>query len=355
MGSTTTQSDDDDDDGEEALKKTFEEACEQWWSQKVEEETLNNTTTSFENMSTENGLDDDDDNNNNIPASSIVVEWTSDEQYYAVHATAFDHAATTGTIIEKRYCPCTLMMRDESKWECHVPKVVTFEEEERKKGGGPLNAPIILIITLIVLTCVWTFQLWKKKMENRRRDVRESEELEESVRMENEIKFRKQDGMYEHWKSCVQPDGTKVICVEIERKKKRMADENDDLVIPLDANGNVVIAISNSESSLDVLPPRVPPVVRARPSVLQRQHLSSDEEGEREEEREFGHDIEAARGVTEFPELQNHGPEHTVGRRRRRNDSYSSVTFPTRSDVQRDEIVHDGANPSNTQNEEESL
>ena len=121
-------------------------------------------------------------------------------------------------------------------------------------------------------------------LSNRRRDGRESEELEESVRMENEIKFRKQDGMYEHWKSCVQPDGTKVICVEIERKKKRMADENDDLVIPLDANGNVVIAIYNSESSLDVLPPRVPPVVRARPSVLQRQHLSSDEEGEREEE-----------------------------------------------------------------------
>ena len=92
--------------------------------------------------------------------------------------------------------------------------------------------------------------------------------------------------MYEHWKSCVQPDGTKVICVEIERKKKRMADENDDLVIPLDANGNVVIAISESSynsSSVDVLPPRVPPVVRARPSVLQRQHLSSDEEGEREE------------------------------------------------------------------------
>jgi hypothetical protein len=341
MGSTTQSDDDDDDDDgeEEALKKTFEEACEQWWSQKVEEETMNNTTTTN---------------------SSIVVEWTSDEQYYAVHATAFD-AATTGTLIEKRYCPCTLMMmRDESKWECHVPKVVTFEEEERKKGGGPLNAPIILIITLIMLTCVWTFQLWKKKMENRRRDVRESEELEESVRMENEIKFRKQDGMYEHWKSCVQPDGTKVICVEIERKKKRMADENNDLVIPLDANGNVVIAISNSESSynsssLDVLPPRVPPVVRARPSVLQRQHLSSDEEGEREEEREFGHDIEAARGVTEFPELQNHGPEHTVGRRRRRNDSYSSVTFPTGSDVQRDEIVHDGANPSNTQNGEESL
>ena len=70
-------------------------------------------------------------------------------------------------------------------------RCVTFVEE-RKKGGGPLNTPIILIIMLIVLTCVWTFQLWKKKMENRRRDVRESEELEESVRMENEIKFRKQ-------------------------------------------------------------------------------------------------------------------------------------------------------------------
>ena len=321
-------------DGEAALKATFEEACETWWSQKVEEE-----TNSFASENdTVDGLDK--------PAS--IVEWTSDEQY-AVHATA-DAAtgATEGT--KKRYCPCTLM--ETAKWEC----VVT---EERKKEG-PLNMPIILIIMLIMLTCVWTFQLWKKKMESRRRDVRENEELEESVRMENEIKFRKQDGMYEHWKSCVQPDGTKVICVEIERKKKRMADENNDLVIPLDANGNVVIAISNSESSynsssLDVLPPRVPPVVRARPSVLQRQHLSSDEEGEREEEREFGYDIEAARGAAEFPELQNHGPEHTVGRRRRRNDSYSSVTFPTGSDVQHDEIVHDGANPSNAQNGEESL
>jgi hypothetical protein len=320
MGSTTR---DDDDDGFEAAT-TFEEACDNWWSQKVGEET----------------------------SGGIVVEWTNDEQHNAVHETATGTTTTTTTTTTtgKRYCPCTPILKEtdnKSKWEC-----VTFVEE-RKKGGGPLNTPIILIIMLIMLTCVWTFQLWKKRMENRRREVRESEELEESVRMENEIKFRKQDGMYEHWKSCVQPDGTKVICVEIERKKKRMADEKDDLVIPLDANGNVVIAMSESSynsSSVDVLPPRVPPVVRARPSVLQRQHLSSDEEGEREEEREFRYDIEAARGSAEFPELQNHGPEHTVGRRRRRNDSYSSVTYPTG-----DEIVHDGANPSNTQNGEESL
>ena len=190
---------------------------------------------------------------------------------------------------------------------------------------------------LIVLTCVWTFQLWKKRWRIEG-ETPEGEELEESVRWRMRLFEAGRDVRQSNRHTTGQDE---VICVEIERKR-RMADENDDLVIPLDANGNVVIAISENSynsSSVDVLPPRVPPVVRARPSVLQRQHLSSDEEGEREEEREFRYDIEAARGSAEFPELQNHGPEHTVGRRRRRNDSYSSVTYPTG-----DEIVHDGAN-----------
>ena len=83
-----------------------------------------------------------------------------------------------------------------------------------------------------------------------------------------------------------------------------------------------------------MLPPPVPPVVRARPTVLQ-QHLSGDDEigrgeeeeveGEVGEDREFGYDVEEATRTTAFPELQNHGPEHTVGRRRRRRNS--SVEF----------------------------
>jgi hypothetical protein len=78
--------------------------------------------------------------------------------------------------------------------------------------------------------------------------------------------------------------------VEIEPRRKKNFDYDDyedDLVIPLDANGNVVVTVAdskNSSSAFSVLPPPAPPVVRARPTVLQ-QHLSGvDEIGQGEEE-----------------------------------------------------------------------
>mgnify|MGYP001353479779 FL=1 len=98
-----------------------------------------------------------------------------------------------------------------------------------------------------------------------------------------------------------------------------------------------------------MLPPPVPPVVRARPTVL-RQHLSGDEIGRGEEEevevevgedREFGYDVEEATRTTAFPELQNHGPEHTVGRRRRRRNSSVEFAIPAVSDLAYEEIEHE--------------
>ena len=120
------------------------------------------------------------------------------------------------------------------EWECAV--------DDSEKTSTPFETSVMLIITMIVLCFALTFRLWKRKWQSRRREIEEREDLEASVRSESEIKFRTQDEMYEHWKSCVQPDGTKVICVEIEpRRKKNFDYDEDDLVIPLDANGNVVV------------------------------------------------------------------------------------------------------------------
>ena len=336
---------------------TFAEACDAWWAshlqeqqevQEEEEEKINPDEGEDENgedtSNSSNADDDDDDDSSASTATGFVVEWTDDE------TTAEDESEG----VVKRYCPCKLntwrgFSEDGTReWECAV--------DDSEKTSTPFETSVMLIITMIVLCFALTFRLWKRKWQSRRREIEEREDLEASVRSESEIKFRTQDEMYEHWKSCVQPDGTKVICVEIEPRRKKNFDYDDyedDLVIPLDANGNVVVTVAdsknNNSSAFSVLPPPVPPVVRARPTVLQ-QHLSGDEIGRGEEEevevevgedREFGYDVEEATRTTAFPELQNHGPEHTVGRRRRRRNSSVEFAIPAVSDLAYEEIEHE--------------
>ena len=335
---------------------TFAEACDAWWAshlqeqqevQEEEEEKINPDEGEDENgedtSNSSNADDDDDDDSSASTATGFVVEWTDDE------TTAEDESEG----VVKRYCPCELntwrgFSEDGTReWECAV--------DDSEKTSTPFETSVMLIIAMIVLCFALTFRLWKRKWQSRRREIEEREDLEASVRSESEIKFRTQDEMYEHWKSCVQPDGTKVICVEIEpRRKKNFDYDEDDLVIPLDANGNVVVTVAdsknNNSSAFSVLPPPVPPVVRARPTVLQ-QHLSGvDEIGRGEEEevevevgedREFGYDVEEATRTTAFPELQNHGPEHTVGRRRRRRNSSVEFAIPAVSDLAYEEIEHE--------------
>lgn len=334
---------------------TFAEACDAWWAshlqeqqevQEEEEEKVNPDEGEDENgedTSNSSNADDDDDDSSASTATGFVVEWTDDE------TTAEDESEG----VVKRYCPCELstwrgFSEDGTReWECAV--------DDSEKTSTPFETSVMLIITMIVLCFALTFRLWKRKWQSRRREIEEREDLEASVRSESEIKFRTQDEMYEHWKSCVQPDGTKVICVEIEPRRKKNFDYDDyedDLVIPLDANGNVVVTVAdskNNSSAFSVLPPPVPPVVRARPTVLQ-QHLSGDEIGRGEEEevevevgedREFGYDVEEATRTTAFPELQNHGPEHTVGRRRRRRNSSVEFAIPAVSDLAYEEIEHE--------------
>ena len=333
---------------------TFAEACDAWWAshlqeqqevQEEEEEKINpdeGEDENGDNTSNSSNAGDDDDDDSSATATGFVVEWTDDE------TTAEDESKG----VVKRYCPCELntwrgFSEDGTReWECAV--------DDSEKTSTPFETSVMLIITMIVLCFALTFRLWKRKWQSRRREIEEREDLEASVRSESEIKFRTQDEMYEHWKSCVQPDGTKVICVEIEpRRKKNFDYDEDDLVIPLDANGNVVVTVAdsknNNSSAFSVLPPPVPPVVRARPTVLQ-QHLSGDEIGRGEEEevevevgedREFGYDVEEATRTTAFPELQNHGPEHTVGRRRRRRNSSVEFAIPAVSDLAYEEIEHE--------------
>jgi len=337
---------------------TFAEACDAWWAshlqeqqevQEEEEEKKNPDEGEDENgedtSNSSNADDDDDDDSSASTATGFVVEWTDDE-------TTAEEDESEGVV--KRYCPCELntwrgFSEDGTReWECAV--------DDREKTSTPFETSVMLIITMIVLCFALTFRLWKRKWQSRRREIEEREDLEASVRSESEIKFRTQDEMYEHWKSCVQPDGTKVICVEIEPRRKKnfdYEDYEDDLVIPLDANGNVVVTVADSKknsSAFSVLPPPVPPVVRARPTVLQQHLPGVDEVGQGEEEevegevgedREFGYDVEEATRTTAFPELQNHGPEHTVGRRRRRRNSSVEFAIPAVSDLAYEEIEHE--------------
>ena len=331
---------------------TFEQACDAWWASHGEQ------MREGEEEEEEGTLLDDGSENSDAQsataATGVIFEWTNDERY----ATGIDVEETSlnatesesGGGVVKRYCPCELNTwkgfsdDTQKKWECAV--------SDREKNASPFETSVMLTATMIIMCCVLTFRLWRKKWLSRRRELQEQEDLEATVRSENEIKFRTQDEMYEHWRSCVQPDGTKVICVEIEPGRKKKF-KDDDLAIPLDANGNVVIAVVDSEnsSSFSVLPPLVPPVVRARPTTVLQHHLSGGGDGGEAEEGRPGYDVEAATGTAAFPELQNHGPEHTVGRRRRRRNSSSvDCAIPAAcdfSDLVYEEIEHDEqANPN---------
>jgi hypothetical protein len=337
-------------------EKTFEQACDAWWASQREQ--MREGEEEEEEEEEEGTLLDDGSENSDAQsataATNVIFEWTNEERY----ATVIDVEETSlnatesesGGGVVKRYCPCELntwkgFSEDTlKKWECAV--------SDREKNSSPFETSVMLTATMIIMCCVLTFRLWRQKWLSRRRELQEQEDLEASVRSENEIKFRTQDEMYEHWRSCVQPDGTKIICVEIEPGRKKKF-KDDDLAIPLDANGNVVIAVVDSEnsSSFSVLPPLVPPVVRARPTTVLQHHLSGGGDGGEAEEGRPGYDVEAATGTAAFPELQNHGPEHTVGRRRRRRNS-SSVdrAIPAAcdfSDLVYEEIEHDEqANPN---------
>jgi hypothetical protein len=222
--------------------KTFEEACEYWatvggydgtyafplnrtWSTDPKDVYVSTATNSSSSTST-----------TSTTTSTGTQREAEEEETNKIFCPCFFERTPSGGIFQNVFASSQSSSSNDGDEQNSKNGSWICRGYQGKGGGFQFQSSGLLIGLMIFFCFAMTWRLWRVKIRARAQEQRAAEDLNESVRSENNLRFLKEDEQYKTWNSCVQPDGSKVICVELinagaatpKAKKSSSDGDNDD-------------------------------------------------------------------------------------------------------------------------------